>query len=387
MFKQDLKIPGFIFKYLQGTITAEEERALNFWLQTSERHRLLFQKLISVEGLVKKRAVYRRFDRYYNFEIVRKKIRVRKYSLLKERLAAAVIVLLVSAGTVLYFRTDFSETENTIQASVLSPGKVAAVLILSDGQMKMLDENFPVLSDGKQQIINKDGRVVYPETKAENTDTVEMYHEIKVPRGGEYKVTLSDGTRIWLNSESSVCYPIAFKKEERRIRISGEVFLEVAKDSLHPFIVSSQHLKVRVLGTKFNMRDYQIEKNAAATLVEGKVEVAGICGKTAVLKPSEQCIYDQTKGSAEVIEVDTELFVSWKDGIYQFKSQRLEDILNVISRWYDVEVYYQNPEVKDIMFSGRLKRYDNAQSLLEAFEKVGGVKFSIEEKNVIVKAE
>lgn len=144
---------------------------------------------------------------------------------------------------------------------------------------------------------------------------------------------------------------------------------------------------MKVLGTKFNIRDYGDEEMVMTTLVEGRIKVGSEDGKTFFLKPSEQYIYDKQKQTGEVREVDTSLFVSWQAGIYLFKSQRLEDILKLLSQWYDLQVFYQNPEAKDILFSGRLKRYENIGTLLGVFERLGGVNFSVQGKTVIVKKE
>jgi len=268
----------------------------------------------------------------------------------------------------------------------LLPGKSLATLTLSDGSSRVLSlENFDLI-DGSKRIVNDPDGLSY---QVEDTSICGeiAYNEITVPRGGEYKVTLDDGTRIWLNSESYIRFPVVFQGDERRIWVSGEVFLEVTKDAERPFIVNTEKLNIKVLGTQFNVRAYPDEKCIQTTLVEGSVQVDNLRGKVAVLLPSEQLVYDALDGNHEVREVDTELYVSWKDGVYVFVSQRLEDIMSLISKWYDVDVFYQNSAVKDIIFSGRLKRYENAETLLRVFERLGGVKFSVQGKTVIVEDE
>ena len=192
-------------------------------------------------------------------------------------------------------------------------------------------ENFDLM-DGSKRIVNDPGGLNY---QVEDTSTCAetTYNEITVPRGGEYKVTLSDGTRIWVNSESYIRFPVVFQGDERRIWVAGEVFLEVAKDAERPFIVNTEKLDVKVLGTRFNVRAYPDEKCVQTTLVEGCVQVDNSRGEVAVLHPSEQLVYDVRDGNHEVREVDTELYVSWKDGVYVFVSQRLEDIMSLISKW------------------------------------------------------
>lgn len=386
MIRQDINIARLILEYLKGNCSREEEEELFRWLDASDNNRRLFHRLLISRNLPDKGDVYRRFDRYYNFEAIRRKIRSKSFHIGKWVTAAAVFLCIAVAAAVFFQRQNKLPDEMT-QIVSLSPGNKAAILVLPDGREEKLDARLTVISEHNRSIHNQNGRIVYSGPKSEDGDTAEIYHEIKVPRGGEYQVELSDGTRVWLNSESTIYYPLEFKKSERHVRISGEVYLKVAKDSLHPFVVCSKHMQVRVLGTEFNLRDYPEEENVMATLVEGTVAVAVPHGEVSVLKPSEQWVCNPFSGENKIIRVDTEMFISWKDGVYLFRRQRLEDILNLISRWYDVEIVYRNPEVKDILFSGRLKRYENAGNLLEAFEKVGGVKFSVEGKMILVMAE
>ncbi len=386
MSEENLKIADIIFAYIKGTITESELEELNKWVEATEEHRELFQQIITSVSYQNKETVYRRFDPYYDFERLRGAIRERKRSMWKYIAAAAVIVLPLLVTLLLQLEQEGIFPEERMREISLLPGKSMATLTLSDGSSKLLSpENFDLM-DGSKRIVNDPGGLSYQvEDTSECMETA--YNEITVPRGGEYKVTLDDGTRIWVNSESYIRFPVVFHGDERRIWVSGEVFLEVTKDSERPFVVNTEKLDIKVLGTQFNVRAYPDEKCIQTTLVEGRVQVDNSLGKVAVLAPSEQLLYNAQNGKHEVREVDTELYVSWKDGVYVFVSQRLEDIMLLISKWYDVDVFYQNSTVKDIIFSGRLKRYENAETLLKVFERLGGVRFSIQGKTVIVEDE
>ena len=386
MSEENLKIADIIFAYIKGTITESELEELNKWVEATEEHRELFQQIITSVSYQNKETVYRRFDPYYDFERLRGAIRERKRSMWKYIAAAAVIVLPLLVTLLLQLEQEGIFPEERMREISLLPGKSMATLTLSDGSSKLLSpENFDLM-DGSKRIVNDPGGLSYQvEDTSECMETA--YNEITVPRGGEYKVTLDDGTRIWVNSESYIRFPVVFHGDERRIWVSGEVFLEVTKDSERPFVVNTEKLDIKVLGTQFNVRAYPDEKCIQTTLVEGRVQVDNSLGKVAVLAPSEQLLYNAQNGKHEVREVDTELYVSWKDGVYVFVSQRLEDIMLLISKWYDVDVFYQNSTVKDIIFSGRLKRYENAETLLRVFERLGGVKFSVQGKTVIVEDE
>ena len=390
MSEKSLKIARLISDAVLGIISPADQKELDKWLVGAESHRELYEYLKTAEVYRDKEALYSRFDRYYNPERLRKRLRKQRHSLrmlwIRKYTAMIAFPLIFITALVVWLQR---ENEITVSGwSDLKPGKSSAVLVLSGGEARNLTSGLSELTEGKVKIVNENGRLSYAGLPGEDgADTAVTYHEIQVPRGGEYQLILADGTQLWLNSGSSVRFPVEFKGNERQIQVTGEVFLEVTKDSLHPFIVRTKYIAVNVLGTKFNIRDYGDEETVMTTLVEGQIKVGSEDGKTFFLEPSEQYIYDKQKQTGEVREVDTDLFVSWKDGIYLFKSQRLEDILKLISQWYDLHVFYQNQEAKDILFSGRLKRYENVGTLLHVFERLGGVSFSVQGKTVIVKKE
>lgn len=387
MSEENLKIADIIFTYIEGSITGRQLEELKAWLDTSEKHRVVFQQLTRTDSYRDKEAVYRRFDQYYNFDRLKGRLR-------KQKRIEWVYVTAVSAVVILPLLVTFLLLEQRVVPSqqehpgemVLLPGKSMATLTLSDGSTKPLNQENFALVDGSKRIVNNRGGLAY---NVEDTSSMveEVFNTIRVPRGAEYNVTLDDGTKVWLNSESYIRFPVAFLGEERRIQVGGEVFIEAAKDSRRPFIVDAGKLDVRVLGTKFNIRAYREEDCIMTTLVEGRVQVNDLSGEVTVLSPSEQLVYDKVNGKNDVRKVDVELFVSWKDGVYVFESQRLENIMMLIAKWYDVNVFYQSVGVKDIIFSGRLKRYENAETLLNVFESLGGVRFTVQGKTVVVEAE
>lgn len=387
MSEENLKIADIIFAYIERSVTGKQLEELKAWLDISEKHRKVFQQLTRAESYRDKEAVYRRFDQYYNFDQLKGRLRKRRriewgYA---AAVAAVVILPLLVAFLLLEWRIDPSHQKLPDEMS-LQPGKSMATLTLSDGSTKPLNQENFALMDGSKRIVNSQGGLTY---NVEDTSSMveEVFNTIQVPRGAEYNVTLDDGTKVWLNSESYIRFPVAFLGKERRIQVGGEVFIEAAKDSSRLFIVSAGKLDVKVLGTKFNIRAYGEEDCIMTTLVEGSVQVDDLAGEIAVLSPSEQLVYNKANGKNDVRRVDAELFVSWKDGVYVFESQRLEDIMTLIAKWYDVDVFYQNTGVKDIIFSGRLKRYENAETLLDVFESLGGVRFAVQGKTVVVEAE
>ncbi|WP_294142297.1 FecR domain-containing protein [uncultured Sanguibacteroides sp.] len=384
MSEENIKIADVIFAYIRGTITGVERERLQEWLEASTKHKQIFESIILSSSFRDKQEIYRRFDVYYDYDRIGKKIARKKRFLIKRYISVAAMILFLVSSGVFYWLHDFSGKNISVPSRMLFPGKPVASLILSDGSTRNLGKDSFRLTEGNQQLTNKRNTLVYERNSFVSTDTVEKYHEIRVPRGGEYQLVMSDGTHAWLNAESSIRYPVVFKKGERNIWVSGEVFLEVAKDSVHPFVVHHPELDIRVLGTKFNIRGYKDEGEVVTTLVEGQIAIGFKQGEKIILSPFEQLTYHVKEKKGRVDIVDTELYTSWKDGVYLFKTQRLEDIMKLISKWYDVNVVYRDEKVKDIVFSGRLKRYENAESLLCVFEKLGEIKFVIQDNTVVV---
>jgi transmembrane sensor len=187
-----------------------------------------------------------------------------------------------------------------------------------------------------------------------------------------------------LNSGSSLRYPVRFAGDIREVFLTGEGFFEVTKDEERPFVVKTEEVDVRVLGTSFNVNAYPDEKVVATTLVEGKVRV-GYGSKNFDLDPGMQFVYDREDKTANVRTVDMELYTSWKDGYYYFKQESLERIMDVLAKWYNLNVFFQNPELKNMEFGGRLKRYEDISYLLEKMEETQDVQFIIHGNTIIIK--
>lgn len=289
---------------------------------------------------------------------------------------------------VLFLLPQQGEKETfSLTSATLQPGHSQATLVLSDGsQRDLAGENFTISLEGTQAI-NNANQLAYADTGSIIQSEEKKYNTIIVPRGGEYQLMLSDGSKLWLNSESSVRFPVKFDREIRDITVSGEVYLKVAKDRSRPFIVNTGDFAIRVLGTSFNIRAYKNENAIYTTLVEGKIRIDAPDGRQFNINPSEQLYYNKQLSQYTTKQVDTDLYISWKDGIYVFEKQSLEDVLETISRWYDLTVLYVDSDVKDISFSGRIKRYEDASTILQLIESLGGVKFSVQGRTLFVQKE
>jgi transmembrane sensor len=209
---------------------------------------------------------------------------------------------------------------------------------------------------------------------------------LKIPRGGEFYLTLSDNTKVWLNSETTLKYPVEFAGEERRVELTGEAFFEVEKDAERPFRVVSDEQVVEVLGTSFNISSYPEDSVILTTLVEGKVNVfLGENPETSqTLLPKHQSFLARGEDRIMQREVDVSEYVAWKDGEFYFRDQSLENIMKTLSRWYDIDVVFNEPQAKDILFTGHLERYENFERILNLIQRTNEVSYSEEGRTITI---
>ena len=265
----------------------------------------------------------------------------------------------------------------------IPPGSYKAILTLSDGSTINLDSaRNGILSQQLNAKIIKlaDGKLSYQSVNAEEVKI--QYNTITTPRGGQYQLTLSDGSQVWLNAASSITFPAAFTGDKRQVEITGEAYFEVAHNVNMPFYASVNGMEVKVLGTHFNVNAYEGEEEIKTTLLEGSVKVSQ-GSKSVTIKPDQQA---QVNNLTDVIRihdnVNLEEVIAWKNGQFYFDHADIKTIMHQISRWYNVEVIYEGKISK--VFEGSISRNLNASSVLKILEATGGVHFKIENKKIIV---
>ncbi|RYG20327.1 MAG: FecR family protein, partial [Chitinophagaceae bacterium] len=283
------------------------------------------------------------------------------------------------------------------KAEAIKPGGNKATLTLADGsKISLTDATNGVIA--KQAGINitktKNGELIYTVVSAASAKTKNLYNTIETPRGGQYQINLPDGTRVWLNAESSLKYPTAFNNNERLVELKGEAYFEVAKLSARkggrvPFKVNSEigegrNQQVEVLGTHFNINTYTDEPNNKTTLLEGKVRILNLSSLASnILKPGQQSVIAASSPSVLVRNVDAEDAIAWKDGFFSFNDENLQTIMNKISRWYNVDISYRGAKM-DKLFGGRISRFNSVNEVLETLQATGDVHFKIEERRILV---
>jgi transmembrane sensor len=309
--------------------------------------------------------------------------------------AAAVLLVLFAAGIYLLMSKNSPQSNPVVKTIVVPPAPVTdiapggnkALLTLADGSTVVLDSaaNGTITTQGNisvQKLAN--GAIEYQvggKTITENDAA--FYNTISTPRGGQYQVTLSDGTKVWLNAASSIRFPVLFIGMERRVQITGEAYFEVEKDALKPFKVTTAGSEVEVLGTHFNINAYEDEPGTKTTLLEGKVKVSYTkTDKNAFLDPGQQAAFFKNGKLAVINNADTEEALAWKNGRFQFKSADVKTILRQISRWYDVDVEYHGNV--NLHFTGQLTRNEYVSKVFEKLALTGEVNFKIDGKKIIV---
>ena len=297
------------------------------------------------------------------------------------RFAAAAVIVIIIGGLIWRNTTSTKNNDQAYQQhDKQAPASLLATITLADGRQINLDSagTGTIATEGNITIEKlSDGRIVYNGT----SENAMMYNTISVPRGSRItSLTLSDGTIVWLNSASSLKYPVAFSTNERKVQISGEAYFEVTKNAKKQFIVESAGASVEVLGTSFNINSYDNETDNKITLVEGRVRV---------LHNKEQLILEpgqQAKSSSEKLKLvpsaNIDDVLAWKNGKFYFDNSSIEEVMRELERWYDIETVFKEKPIKG--FEGTIPRSLNIQNVLKILEATGEVKFEMKGNRVIV---
>ncbi len=304
---------------------------------------------------------------------------------------AAAAALFVCISSAIYFFTNTNRNDNkavvknskpAVPKNDVLPGGDKAMLTLADGSQIVLDSagNGILAQQGDTKIVKtQDGQLIYNTVGQAAKEMA--YNTLATPRGGQYKLTLPDGSKVWLNAASSLKYPVAFTGNDRRVEISGEAYFEIAKDASKPFKVQLDQMEVEVLGTHFNINGYNDEDVVCTTLLEGSVKINTKDGSNS-LKPGQQAQLEKTGKMTLVNNADLEETMAWKDGNFQFENSDIHTVMRQINRWYDVEIEYQGTVSKH--FLGTISRNVKLSSVLAMLQQTGEVKFRIEGRKVVV---
>ena len=299
--------------------------------------------------------------------------------------AVACSLLFVICGVCLFWGESRQVVEQTPIVYGVR-GNQQVVLQLSGGERVMLGERDTMRLREKDNAIEvKGGVIAYtPEEVAFADKRENLYNTLFVPRGGEFRVELSDGSVVHLNADSELKYPLAFAGDERRVYLKGEAWFEVAKNENVPFYVVADSVQVRVYGTSFNVNTHGM-KTIQTVLVEGNIGIQSLASSREVrVQPGQLAEYSRADGNIRVQEVDVRQYTAWRDGVFYFNDKTLEDIMGELSRWYDMEVLYLSDRGKELHFSGFLKRYEDVRKILATVTESTGIKFDVVKNKIVV---
>ncbi|MEC3906752.1 FecR domain-containing protein [Tamlana sp. 2201CG12-4] len=376
-----------IHKYLFDTISDAETKKLKDWLKhpkNKERFETYIRESHALNMLYNNVNADEALNKVWaKIETETKVIPFYRRTIF--RYVAAILIFL-SAGYFFLINTNSVEDETPIIVDNIKAGTDKATLTLEDGSEVTLEKGEQYISGNLE---SNGEKLVYTAT---NTAEPEIkFNYLTIPRGGQYHITLSDGTEVWLNSESKLKYPTSFANgEERKVElIYGEAYFDVSSSTNHDgskFKVLTGIQELEVLGTEFNVKAYKDESHIYTTLVEGQVKfhLEGQEGNAVFLEPGMQGVVSIEDRETEVNKVDTYLYTAWKDGRFVFRNEKLSNIMAMIEKWYDIEVSYSDPEAKQISFSLDIRKYESFNKIKQILELTGTIDFKVDGRVITV---
>lgn len=389
--KMEKEIENLIIKFLTKEANLDELRKLEVWVNNPKNEILFFEyiKANALANMVMSEYNEKDAQETILYRIKKEKsIFYDKYNIIKYAVAAVFVGIFITTyifrNNLFNSNTPFETTPIIANNNSIGPGTSKAILSLEDGSVVALKKG----NTYKTQNLNSNGEQIIYQPLEQNSAKTE-YNYLTIERGGQFFLKLSDGTQVWLNSESKLKYPISFKEGEMRQveLVYGEAYFDVSPSIDHKgakFKVITNTQELEVLGTEFNIKAYKDESNIYTTLVEGLVEINTSVEKK-ILTPNQQSNVDVVNNNMSVAVVDVYSEISWKNGIFSFKGKSLKDIMNVISRWYDVDVIFVNKDLESIKFKGILSKNQNIEEILSIMKSNTINNYEIIDKTIILK--
>jgi Fe2+-dicitrate sensor, membrane component len=392
-------IAHLIIRRMQNKLTDDEWTELESWLQEDGDNFLLYEELMDEQRLGQALDELHAVDHMRAFEQLSQKLMlppmVSKRTTKRLWWYMVAALLLITAGAILYIiidtRSPHSKMPRPLVTAQKKPGGATdsqkAILTLSNSTMIVLDKvnNGPIAQQGNSLVHKKkNGELIYTFSKGKK-QYEEAYNTIQTPRSATYQLSLEDGTRIWLNAASTLHFPVHFKGNERRVTLTGEAYFEIAPSptstgNKKTFMVHAGDMEVQALGTAFNISAYKEDIHTSATVAEGLVKVTSRHSHQ-LLPPGKKLV---AKGDTiQVVEADITQEIAWKNGQFVFRNTSLQDVMNELARWYDVQVAYEQP-MPVLHFSGEITRHAHIEQAIEMLALTGGVRFEVEGRQVKV---
>jgi len=375
----------FLVLSRRGEVSPEQDAEIRRWLDEDEAHRRIYREVCEQYYRLNYAEAWEKIDDKKAFEVSRRKVsKTWRLRWQKRILSGIAALVMIGMGCLWLLRQPFGELPQVVaEGPDIGCGVMKACLTLANGEKVILNTGNKVNVDlGFAQAV-EDSLVGLVYRVKDSSNTAPEYHLLSVPRAGEYIMTLSDGTKVWLNSETEMRYPVAFGAGKREVFITGEAYFEVVKDAERPFVVVTPRTKTTVLGTSFNIMAYGGERHTEITLVSGAVAVTA--GKqNCRIVPGHQLSVDNESLEWHDRVVNVSFYTSWKNGLFDFDDMSLEELAAKLSRWYDVDFFFASRTAADKRFTGAIKRNRSLQFMLDFIQKTSGVRFERKGKTVTV---
>ncbi|MGB7527907.1 FecR family protein [Sphingobacterium cellulitidis] len=375
MKDQSFYISKLLIKKHHSFLTKEEEEVLNTWLASNPKNQELANDLLEKAKSGVDLSIFEKFDEEAAFQSFQAKNKGRRFGFIPY---AAAILFAIGLGYVFFLNKPeaadnrFTQIESVKHQNDVLPAGNGAYLFNEEGEQVQVEGNVVVQKNG--DISSEKG-----ESLLGKEDQPSMENTLVVPSARFFNLTLSDGTKVWINANSQLRFPSVFSAHERRVKVKGEVYFEVAKDAERPFYVESEGAEIKVLGTHFNVNSYSAF--CKTTLAEGKVQVSN-GKKTVELIPGEQAIISESK--VDVGEANVEKDLAWKNNIFQFKGDNIVNIAKQLQNWYDLEISFSKEVSLTQTYTGEIKRDAKLSEVLNMLEYVSSLDFRIQGNKLLI---
>ena len=382
--KLDHETEDWLIAFLSGELDEREEENVRVWLEASQENRNAYESLMKdylrIRWVQENVHIREEQAKKIIFSSLKKKRNLTPYY----GVAASIAVLLIV--TLFFFiREDKQVVSEKLVVSEIKPIQSKAMLVLSTGEQIQLTKSTQKIQEQDGSVLKIDS-VMGVQYDALSTKRVEkpIYNKIVVPRGGEYFVTLSEGTKVWLDADSELEYPVFFSGDFREVKLKGNAYFCVTKKNDKPFVVRAGEFSLKVYGTEFNVNAYDLQ-NIETVLVNGSIGFkANVSTPERMMAPNELAVSDSRTGQSEIHQVDIYPYIAWKNQNIVFVNERLESIMEKMARWYDVTVFFQDESLKDLRFDCNMRRYADIRDLFFFLEKTSNARFALNGRTVVI---
>ena len=382
--KLDHETEDWLIAFLSGELDEREEEDVRVWLEASQENRNAYESLMKdylrIRWVQENVQIREEQAKKIIFSSLKKKRNLTPYY----GVAASIAVLLIV--TLFFFiREDKQIVSEKLVTSEIKPIQSKAILVLSTGEQIQLTKSTQKIQEQDGSVLKIDSvmGVQYDSLSTKRAEKP-IYNKIVVPRGGEYFVTLSEGTKVWLDADSELEYPVFFSGDFREVKLKGNAYFCVTKKNDKPFVVRAGEFSLKVYGTEFNVNAYDLQ-NIETVLVNGSIGFkANESTPERMMEPNELAVSDSRTGLSEIHQVDIYPYIAWKNQNIVFVNERLESIMEKMARWYDVTVFFQDESLKDLRFDCNMRRYTDIRDLFFFLEKTSNARFALNGRTVVI---